>query len=84
MLRTILAASAIAAAVSVTVAVGAAARPLMSPKLTWNLPSRSARTFAARVIACAARGDAPTRRNWFTIGIEKMPLGCVASVQRIA
>src|SRR5436190_12967769 len=37
MLRTILAASAIAAVVSVTVAVGAAARPAMSPKLNGTV-----------------------------------------------
>ena len=39
---------------------------------------------AASVIACAARGLAPTRRNWFTIGVENCPCGCVASTHRIA
>ena len=39
------------------------------------------RTLAASVIAWAARGLAPTRRNWLTIGIANIPCGCVARVQ---
>src|SRR5258706_6220114 len=43
--------------------IAGTATSLMSWKLTWNRPSNSARTFAPSVIACAARGLAPTLRN---------------------
>jgi len=51
---------------------------------TYACPWLSAWIFAARTIACAARGLAPYRANRFTIELAYGDFGCVPSVRRIA